>query len=54
VVYNTYWTRLVYMLEQSTFQKDLQEATRDATSEIEKMIAKHAELSGKRPGLNEK
>jgi hypothetical protein len=54
VVYNTYWTRLVYLLEQSTFQKDLQEATRDATGEIEKMIAKHAELSGRRPGLIEK
>jgi hypothetical protein len=54
VVYNTYWTRLVYMLEQKTFQKDLQEATQDATNEIEKMIAKHAELSGKRPGLTEK
>lgn len=54
VIYNTYWTRLVYMLEQSTFQKYLQEATWDATSEIEKMIAKHAELTGKRPGLTEK
>jgi hypothetical protein len=54
VVYNTYWTRLASMMDQATVQKDLQEATRDATNEIEKIIAKHAEVSGKRPGLAEK
>ena len=54
VVYNTYWTRLASMMDQATVQKDLQEATRDATSEIEKIIAKHAEVSGKRPGLTGK
>ena len=54
VVYNTYWTRLANMREQATVQKDLLEATRDATNEIEKIIAKHAEVSGKRPGLNGK
>jgi hypothetical protein len=51
VVYNTYWTRLAYMMDQATVQKDLQEATRDATNEIDKIIAKHAEVSIKRPGL---
>jgi hypothetical protein len=54
VVYNSYWARLASMKDQATVQKDLLEATRDATSEIEKMIAKHAEVSGKRPGLTEK
>jgi hypothetical protein len=54
VVYNTYWTRLASMMDQATVQKDLQEATRDATNEIEKIIGKHAEVSGKRPGLAEK
>jgi hypothetical protein len=54
VVYNTYWTRIAYMMDQATVQKDLQEATKDATNEIEKIIAKHAEVSGKRPGLAEK
>jgi hypothetical protein len=54
VVYNTYWTRLAYMMDQETVQKDLQEATRDATNEIDKIIAKHAEVSGKRPGLSGK
>ena len=52
VVYNTYWTRLASMTDQATIQKDLQEAMHDATSEIEKIIAKHAEVSGKRPGLS--
>ncbi|MFH1009035.1 MAG: hypothetical protein V1800_16295 [Candidatus Latescibacterota bacterium] len=54
VVYNTYWTRIAYMMDQTTVQKDLQEATRDATNEIEKIIAKHAEVSGKRPGITGK
>ena len=54
VVYNTYWTRLANMRDQATVQKDLLEATRDATNEIQKIIAKHAEVSGKRPGLTEK
>jgi hypothetical protein len=48
VVYNTYWARLAYMSDHQTVQKDLEKATRDATEEIEKIIAKHAELSGKR------
>jgi hypothetical protein len=51
VVYNTYWTRLAYMMDQGTVQKDIEEATQDATNEIEKIIAKHAELSSKRPRL---
>ena len=50
IVYNTYWTRLACMDNQSAVQKDLQEAMRDATTEIEKIINKHNELSGKRPG----
>ncbi len=53
VVYNTYWTRLAYMTDPATVQKDLLEATRDATNEIEKIIAKHAEVGGKRPGLGQ-
>ena len=54
VVYNTYWTRLASMNDPATVQRDLLEATRDATNEIEKIIGKHAEVSGKRPGLTEK
>jgi hypothetical protein len=54
VVYNTYWTRLASMNDPATVQRDLLEATRDATGEIEKIIAKHAEVSGKRPGLTDK
>lgn len=51
IVYNNYWTRLACMIDQSTIQKDLQEAMRDATDEIEKIINKHEELSRKRPGV---
>jgi Trk-type K+ transport system membrane component len=50
IVYNTYWTRIACMMDHSTILKDLQEAMKDATNEIEKIINKHGELSGKRPG----
>jgi len=51
LVYNTYWSRLAYMLDETTVQKDLAKATRDATNEIVRIIDKHAEMSGKRPKL---
>ncbi len=51
IVYNTYWTRLAYMLNEDTVQQDLAKATRDATREIVRIIDKHAEMSGRRPGL---
>ena len=50
IIYNTYWTRLACMNNQAAVQQDLQEAMRDAAAEIEKIINKHSELSGKRPG----
>jgi ABC-type multidrug transport system fused ATPase/permease subunit len=51
IVYNTYWTRLAYMLNEDTVQQDLAKATRDATREITRIIDKHAQMSGKRPGI---
>jgi hypothetical protein len=51
IVYNNYWTRIACMADQSTIQKDLQDAMRDATNEIEKIVNKHKEVSGKRPEM---
>jgi hypothetical protein len=49
IIYNTYWTRLVAANDPETMQQDLQEATDDAIAALEKLIAKHGEMSGRRP-----
>ena len=51
MVYNTYWTRLVYAMDASTVQADLEDLTQDAIAQVEHLLDKHAEMSGKRPGL---
>lgn len=52
IIYNSYWTRLAYMFDQKTIQQDLQSATNDAVAELDKLLDKHASLSGKRPDAN--
>lgn len=51
VIYNTYWTRLAYTMDQETFHEDIEDATNDAIVELERLIDKHAVMRGKRPGL---
>ena len=51
VIYNTYWTRLVYAMDQNTVQQDLKAATDDTIAELNRLIDKHDALSGKRPNL---
>ncbi len=50
VAFNTYWTRLMYMMDAKTIQADLKAADNDYCASIEKLITKHAELRGNRPG----
>ena len=50
IVYNTYWTRLLYLMDQPTVQKDLQDAAQDAIKDIEHLLDKYTELTGQRPG----
>ncbi len=50
VAFNTYWTRLMYMQDQKTIQSDVKAATDDYCAMIERIIDKHAEMRGKRPG----
>ncbi len=52
IIYNSYWTRLAYMFDQKTIQQDLQSATNDAIADLDKLLDKHATLSGKRPDAN--
>jgi hypothetical protein len=50
VAFNTYWTRLMYMADPKTVQAELKAAEDDFRGSVEKLIAQHAELRGKRPG----
>jgi hypothetical protein len=50
VAFNTYWTRLMYMMDVQTIQADLKAAEEDYRASVERLITKHAELRGKRPG----
>lgn len=53
IIYNTYWSRVVYSLDRSTVQKDLRDAVEDAGAQIERLIDKHGGMSSKRPGASE-
>jgi glucan phosphoethanolaminetransferase (alkaline phosphatase superfamily) len=50
VAFNTYWTRLMYMMDMKTIQSDLKAADEDYCTSVERLITKHSELRGKRPG----
>lgn len=49
-IYNTYWTRLLYMQNRATIQADLDAATQQAIAELERLIDKNVALAGNRPG----
>jgi hypothetical protein len=49
IVYNTYWTRLLYMQNATSVQADLKEATAEAVTQIEHMLNKNVEVAYKRP-----
>ena len=50
VAFNTYWTRLMYMTDPKTVQAELKGAEDDFRASVERLITRHAELRGKRPG----
>lgn len=50
VAFNTYWTRVMYMMDMKTIQTDLKAADDDYRTSVERLITKHAELRRKRPG----
>lgn len=51
IIYNSYWTRLAYMFDQKTVQQDLKAATDDAVAELDKLLTKHQQVSGRRPNV---
>ena len=50
VAFNTYWTRLMYISDKATVQRDLKSAADDYSKMVEHLIDKHASLRGKRSG----
>jgi hypothetical protein len=51
VIYNSYWTHLAWSFDPDSAQEVVDNATRDAIQQLNDLIDKHAEMSGKRPKL---
>ena len=51
IVYNTYWTRLVYLQDLNTVQDGLSDASDDAVEHLKALIDKHGERSQNRPNF---
>ncbi len=51
VIYNTYWTRLVYAMNMDTVQTDLAAITEDFNRQIKELLDKNAAMNSNRPGL---
>ena len=52
VAFNTYWTRLMYVTDPGTVQVELKAAEDDFRGSVERLIAQHADLRGKRPSVS--
>lgn len=52
IIYNSYWNRLVYTMDQETVHAEVKDATAEAIRELERLIDKHAASSGKRAKLD--
>jgi len=48
VVYNTYWNRIVYAMDQDTVQDDLHKINQETVAEIKDLIQSHAMMNGKK------
>lgn len=48
---NSYWTRLAYLSDPATVDRDLEEATRDLVRDLKGLADHHAAALGKYPGL---
>ncbi len=51
IVYNTYWTHLLYSQDADKVHDELKDATATAVGQIEKLVEKNAALARRRPGV---
>jgi hypothetical protein len=49
IIYNTYWTRISEARNAATVLQDIDAASQQAVTDMERLIARHDELAGKRP-----
>jgi hypothetical protein len=52
VIYNSYWTRLVYATNMETVQQDIAAITNDFTKQMQELLDKSAALHKDRPGID--
>jgi hypothetical protein len=52
VIYNSYWTRLVYVMSMETVQQDIAAITNDFTRQMQELLDKSAALHKDRPGID--
>jgi hypothetical protein len=53
IIYNTYWTRQAWTLEEEGAQEILKDATNEALAQLEHMVDKHANARRLRPALED-
>ncbi len=51
VIYNSYWTRLVYAMHMETVQDDIADITDDFVRHMHELVDKNAAVGNNRPGL---
>jgi len=51
MIYNTYWTRLLYLQDNATVQAELEDVTTAAITELDKLTTKRTELAARRSKL---
>lgn len=52
VIYNSYWTRLVYAMTMETVQQDIASITDDFTKQMQELLDKSAAMHKDRPGID--
>ena len=53
IIYNSYWTRLLYIQNNTSVQADLADATQTAIDQIERMLERNVEIAKQRPGAEQ-
>jgi hypothetical protein len=53
IIYNTYWTRLMYTSNLNTAQQDLETLTKTTIAQLEELVKKHGQAARGRPGQKE-
>lgn len=53
VIYNNYWTRLMYANKVTSLQEDLEAIEKNTIAELNQLVNKHEKLARQRPGIQD-